>query len=328
MTQDGEYLRISDLVKHFEPRRQLFQSSPPVIRAVNGVNLTVLKGETLGLVGESGCGKTTTGRLILRLLQPTSGAIHLAGVNVLEYDREGLKEYRKRVQAVFQDPWGSLNPRMTAEQLIADGIEIHGLRHGKAKRERVKELMETVGIPSDNLQKYPHEFSGGQRQRVGIARALAVDPEFIVCDEPVSALDVSVQAQIINLLERLQHELGLTYIFIAHDLAVVRHISDRVAVMYLGKIVELCGCDELFSDPQHPYTQALLSAVPVPDPEHRKSRIVLKGDVPTPANIPSGCPFHSRCPHVMDRCRHDVPVLSDTGGDHLVSCWLHDGDGS
>ena len=275
-------LEVKDLVKHF-PIRQgiIFSKQVGAVQAVDGVSFTVNKGETLGLVGESGCGKTTTGRLILRLLEPTSGEIYFDGKNIPELPKDEMRELRKDLQIIFQDPYGSLNPRMTVGDIIGEPLHIHKLARGKEKEKRVRELLDVVGLSSFHARRFPHEFSGGQRQRIGIARALAVNPRLIVCDEPVSALDVSIQAQVINLLQDLQEEYGLTYLFIAHDLSVVKHISDRVAVMYLGKIVELTDKDELYRNPKHPYTQALLSAIPVPDPTVQKERIILHGDVPS-----------------------------------------------
>lgn len=317
-------LEVKDLVKHF-PIRQgiIFSRQVGAVQAVDGVSFSVNKGETLGLVGESGCGKTTTGRLILRLLEPTSGEIYFDGKNIPELPKDEMRELRKDLQIIFQDPYGSLNPRMTVGDIIGEPLHIHKLAKGKEKEKRVRELLEVVGLSSFHARRFPHEFSGGQRQRIGIARALAVNPRLIVCDEPVSALDVSIQAQVINLLQDLQAEYGLTYLFIAHDLSVVKHISDRVAVMYLGKIVELTDKDELYRNPKHPYTQALLSAIPVPDPTVQKERIILHGDVPSPINPPSGCRFHTRCPKVMDICKVKEPEFVDTTGEgHFVACHL------
>jgi oligopeptide transport system ATP-binding protein len=281
----------------------------------------------LGLVGESGCGKSTTGRAILQLHRPTEGNVIFEGKDLTQTKGEDLRKMRRRMQMIFQDPYASLNPRMTVGSIIGEPLEVHGLGSSKKERqERVQELLKTVGLNPVFVNRYPHEFSGGQRQRIGIARALAVNPAFVVCDEPISALDVSIQAQIINLLEDLQDELGLTYLFIAHDLSVVRHISDRIAVMYLGKVVELADRDELYRDPRHPYTQALLSAVPIPDPEieRRRQRIILEGDVPSPANPPKGCHFNTRCPRVMDICRDKEPPFKDYGGGHHVACFLYE----
>ena len=317
-------LEVKDLVKHF-PIRQgiIFSKQVGAVQAVDGVSFTVNKGETLGLVGESGCGKTTTGRLILRLLEPTSGEIYFDGKNIHELPKDERRELGKDLQIIFQDPYGSLNPRMTVGDIIGEPLHIHKLARGKEKEKRVRELLDVVGLSSFHARRFPHEFSGGQRQRIGIARALAVNPRLIVCDEPVSALDVSIQAQVINLLQDLQEEYGLTYLFIAHDLSVVKHISDRVAVMYLGKIVELTDKDELYRNPKHPYTQALLSAIPVPDPTVQKERIILHGDVPSPINPPAGCRFHTRCPKVMDICKVKEPEFVDTTGDgHFVACHL------
>ncbi|MGB4431248.1 MAG: dipeptide ABC transporter ATP-binding protein, partial [Limnochordia bacterium] len=301
-------LEVRNLVKHF-PIRQgiIFSKQVGAVQAVDDVSFTVHTGETLGLVGESGCGKTTTGRLILRLIEPTSGDVIFDGKNIPTLPKDELRELRKDMQIIFQDPYGSLNPRMTVGDIIGEPLHIHKLARGPEKEKRVRELLEVVGLSAFHARRFPHEFSGGQRQRIGIARALAVRPKLIICDEPVSALDVSIQAQVINLLQDLQKEFDLTYIFIAHDLSVVKHISDRVAVMYLGKIVELTDKDELYRNPKHPYTQALLSAIPEADPTIKKERILLTGDVPSPINPPKGCRFHTRCPKVMDICRVQEP---------------------
>jgi oligopeptide transport system ATP-binding protein len=318
-------LDVRDLRKHYPVRHGLFGRVRGHVRAVDGVSFTLRRGETLGLVGESGCGKTTTGRAILRLVEPSSGTVSFDGTDVTTLGRHDLRALRRRMQIVFQDPYSSLNPRLTVGSMIGEALTIHGLARGRRVGERVAELLVRVGLSPDHARRYPHEFSGGQRQRIGIARALAVEPELLVLDEPVSALDVSIQAQIVNLLQDLQKQLGLTYLFIAHDLSVVEHISDRVAVMYLGRIVELAGRDELYANPRHPYTRSLLSAVPVPDPGRARSRIVLTGDVPSPARPPSGCAFHPRC-FLMesvggrDRCAGEAPALREVAPGHWVSC--------
>jgi oligopeptide transport system ATP-binding protein len=321
-------LEVNELKMHFPITRGIiFQRQVGAIKAVDGINFNLYKGETLGLVGESGCGKSTTGRAILQLYRPTSGNVVFEGKDLTKTAGEELRKTRRRMQMIFQDPYASLNPRMTVGSIVGEPLEVHNIGSSKKERqERVQELLKTVGLNPYFVNRYPHEFSGGQRQRIGIARALAVNPAFIVCDEPISALDVSIQAQVINLLEDLQDELGLTYLFIAHDLSVVRHISDRIAVMYLGKIVELANRDELYDKPMHPYTQALLSAVPIPDPqiESKRQRIILEGDVPSPANPPKGCHFCTRCPRVMDVCREKEPPFKDYGEGHYVACFLYE----
>ena len=300
----------------------IFQRKIADIKAVDGVSFHIRRGETLGLVGESGCGKSTTGRAILQLYRPTEGEIKFGQTELTQLKGDTLRRMRREMQMIFQDPYASLNPRMSVGAIIGEPVAIHALAKGQARRERVAELMRIVGLNPNYANRYPHEFSGGQRQRIGVARALAVEPDFIVCDEPVSALDVSIQAQIINLLEDLQEQFGLTYLFIAHDLSVVRHISDRVAVMYLGKMMELTGRDELYQNPLHPYTKALLSAVPIPDPEveSTRERIILSGDVPSPMHPPPGCVFHTRCPIAIDECRRDIPEWREVGRDHWVAC--------
>lgn len=321
-------LHVAGLKMHFPINKGIiFQRQVGAIKAVDGINFDLYRGETLGLVGESGCGKSTTGRAILQLYRPTSGQVVFEGKDLTAVKGEELRKMRRRMQMIFQDPYASLNPRMTVGSIIGEPLEVHNIGSSKKERqERVQELLKIVNLNPYFINRYPHEFSGGQRQRIGIARALAVNPSFIVCDEPISALDVSIQAQIINLLEDLQDEFGLTYLFIAHDLSVVRHISDRIAVMYLGKIVELAERDELYDKPMHPYTQALLSAVPIPDPtiETRRQRIILEGDVPSPANPPRGCHFSTRCPHVMDICRQEEPPFKDYGGGHFAACYLYE----
>jgi oligopeptide/dipeptide ABC transporter ATP-binding protein len=311
---------VRNLKKYFPIRRGLFSRTIGHVKAVDGVSMTIRRGETLGLVGESGCGKTTTGRLILRLLEPTDGRVFFDGIDVFSLDKKEMRAIRRQMQVIFQDPYNSLNPRMTVGGIIAEPLIIHRLIERRAVKDRIADLLRVVGLSPDHARRYPHEFSGGQRQRIGIARALAVKPSFIVADEPVSALDVSIQAQIINLLQDLQEQFGLTYLFIAHDLSVVKHISNRVAVMYLGKIVEVANRDRFYADPQHPYTRALLSAVPVPHPAAGRSRIILEGDVPNPSAVPSGCPFHPRCPERIAECTQIIPELKDIGGGHLVSC--------
>ncbi|MDW8102035.1 MAG: ABC transporter ATP-binding protein [Anaerolineae bacterium] len=321
--KDRILVRVEHLKKYFPITRGIiFQRTIGYIRAVDDVSFFIRKGETFGLVGESGSGKTTVGRTILLLHRPTSGKVYFDGIDLTALKGEELRRMRRRMQIIFQDPYASLNPRMTVGDIIGEPLEIHGIARGREKRERVMELLQVVGLNPYFINRYPHEFSGGQRQRIGVARALAMNPDFIVCDEPISALDVSIQAQIINLLEELQDRFGLTYLFIAHDLAVVRHISNRVAVMYLGKIVELTDRDSLYNNPLHPYTQALLSAIPIPDPvvEERRRRIILKGEIPSPANPPSGCRFHTRCPVVMDICKEVEPEFKDIGGEHWVAC--------
>ncbi len=310
-------VEISDLIKHFPA------SGRQMVRAVDGVSFTINRGETLGLVGESGCGKTTIGRTILRLIEPTGGRIRFDGRNLLELNRTEMRELRRRMQIIFQDPYSSLNPRMKVGDIIGEPLAVHKTGDRRERRDRVAELLTVVGLDPDYAGRYPHEFSGGQRQRIGIARALALNPDFIVADEPVSALDVSVQAQVVNLLQDLQEKLGLTYLFISHGLAVVKHISSRVGVMYLGKLVELAPAENIYAKPVHPYTQALLAAIPVPDPLAKKNDFQrLSGDVPTPINPPSGCRFHPRCPHAMERCRLEEPEFTEKSPGHFTACHL------
>jgi oligopeptide/dipeptide ABC transporter ATP-binding protein len=311
-------LRVDNLVKHFPLPRGLFGRSHAVVHAVDGVSFTLNAGETMAVVGESGCGKSTVGRLLLRLLDPTSGQVWFNGKDLTILPEAMMRERRRDLQMIFQDPYSSLNPRMTVEQTLTEPMQLHGLAVGR-RHERAVELLDLVGLAPQYLQRYPHEFSGGQRQRIGIARALAVEPRLIVCDEPVSALDVSIQAQVVNLLQDIQRRFGLTYVFIAHDLAVVKHIASHVAVMYLGQIVEYAEKDSLFSRPRHPYTHALLSAIPLPEPGRVLTREVLEGDVPNPISPPSGCRFHTRCPHAQQRCTEEAPVLSGEAG-HTVAC--------
>jgi oligopeptide transport system ATP-binding protein len=314
-------LQVKDLTKEFPIKGGLFSRQVASVKAVQGVSFEIKQGETLGLVGESGCGKSTLGRCIIRLIEPTSGQVFFQGKEITGVHGEELRALRRQMQIIFQDPYASLNPRMTVGSIIAEPLIIHSLFDSKKDRtDRVKQLLETVGLRPEHINRYPHEFSGGQRQRIGIARALAVDPKFIVCDEPVSALDVSIQAQVINLLMDLQQKLGLTYLFIAHDLKVVEHISTRVAVMYLGKVVELADADELYLHPQHPYTRALMSAIPVPDPRRKEQRIILHGDVPSPINPPAGCHFHPRCPDMIEECKKTCPSLRITRPEHDTAC--------
>ncbi|GAC1324825.1 MAG: dipeptide ABC transporter ATP-binding protein [Chloroflexota bacterium] len=322
-TADGNLLNVDHLKMYF-PITQgiILQRQVGWVRAVDDITFSVRRGETLGLVGESGCGKSTTGRAILQLYKPTGGTVEFLGKNLTTLGGGELRKMRREMQMIFQDPYASLNPRMTVGSIIGEPLEIHGLAKGKQKNERVQELLRIVGLNPYFANRYPHEFSGGQRQRIGIARALAVQPSFIVCDEPISALDVSIQAQVINLLEELQEQFNLTYLFIAHDLSVVRHISDRVAVMYVGKIVELTTRDLLYERPLHPYTKALLSAVPIPDPaiERKRQRMILTGDVPSPVNPPTGCRFHPRCPLAQDICREKEPQLLEVEPEHFTAC--------
>lgn len=317
-------LEVRNLKTYFPLKRGLLGRPRGFVKAVDDVSFFIRRGETLGLVGESGCGKTTTGKSILRLIEPTSGEIIFEGQDLMGLNQNQMRKMRREIQLIYQDPYSSLNPRLTVGEIIAEPLVVHDLLDRQGREERVRELLEVVGLSPDHMYRYPHEFSGGQRQRVGIARALALNPKFIVCDEPVSALDVSIQSQILNLLVDLQKEFGLTYLFIAHGLAAVKHISDRVAVMYLGKIVEIADSQVIYDRPLHPYTQALISAIPVPNPKIQKERILLEGDVPSPVNPPSGCRFHTRCRHCFERCREEEPPLVDKGNGHLVACHLYD----
>ena len=318
-------LKVRNLKKYFPVTSGIiFQRETGSVKAVDDISFDIFKGETLGLVGESGCGKSTVGRTVLQLYRPTAGQVQFDNINLVKQKGTGLRNIRRRLQMIFQDPYSSLNPRMTVGEIIAEPLKVHGIAKGSESLEKVRELLDMVGLNPDFVTRYPHEFSGGQRQRIAIARALAVNPEFIICDEPISALDVSIQAQIVNLLEELQSRLGLTYLFIAHDLSMVRHISHRVAVMYLGKMVELTERDRLYENPQHPYTKALLSAVPIPDPEveERRSRIIMEGDVPSPLSPPKGCNFNTRCPIAEDRCFEEDPEFRQISEGHWCACHL------
>jgi oligopeptide transport system ATP-binding protein len=323
---NGALLEVQDLKKHFPIYTGVFSRIAGYVYAVDGVSFRIERGETLGLVGESGCGKSTVGRTLLKLLEPTDGRIIVRGDDITGLDREAMLPYRRQMQMIYQDPYASLNPRMSAGEIVGEPLVIHRVGTAAERRERVAHLFERVGLRPETIDRFPHEFSGGQRQRIGIARALALNPKFIVCDEPIAALDVSIQAQVVNLLEDLQEKFGLTYLFISHDLSMVRHLATRVAVMYLGRIAEIGPSAALYETPLHPYTEALISAVPSPDPEveARRRRIILKGDVPSPANPPRGCVFNTRCPKVFDRCYVDVPALLDQGGGRRVACHLHD----
>lgn len=313
-------LETKDLRKYFSGKKGLFNLNPAVVKAVDDINLTIHKGETLGLVGESGCGKSTLGRTILKLIPMTSGQVIYNGEDIAAYDKKQMWEMRKRMQIIFQDPYSSLNPRMTVYDLVSAPLEVYGIGSAAERKEMVISILNDVGLDKQYLNRFPHEFSGGQRQRIGIARALILNPEFVVCDEAVSALDVSVRAQVLNLMKKMQQKRNLTYLFISHDLSVVRHVSDRVAVMYLGSVVEIADKQDLYGAPLHPYTRALLSAIPIPDANRKRNRIILEGDVPSAYNPPSGCKFHTRCPYVTDRCREEVPALRDMGDGHGVAC--------
>jgi len=317
-----ELIKVEGLVKHFPVRAGLFQRVVNWVQAVDHVSFTIKEGETLGLVGESGCGKTTVGRSMLRLIEPSAGSVSFNDRNILELSDSEMKDIRREMQIIFQDPYASLDPRVPVGESIMEGLNIHGIGAKQERFEVMLDVMNKVGLEPYHARRYPHEFSGGQRQRIGIARALTLLPKFIVCDEPVSALDVSIQSQILNILKELQAEFSLTYLFIAHNLSVVEHISDRVAVMYLGKIVELTSCEELFQNPMHPYTQALISAIPIPDPHLKRQRTILKGDVPSPLNPPKGCRFHTRCPIAVEQCAIEEPPFQAMALDHWVACWL------
>ncbi|MFT5195923.1 MAG: oligopeptide/dipeptide ABC transporter ATP-binding protein [Cellvibrionaceae bacterium] len=317
-------VEVKNLKKHFPIKSGLLQRTTGWVKAVDDISFHIYEGEAFGLVGESGCGKTTAGRTILRLIEPTSGSVIFNDVNVATIAKKDLKQMRQEMQIIFQDPYSSLDPRMPVGESIAEGLHIHTKMSAEERYEFVVKMLTRVGMRADHAKRYPHEFSGGQRQRIGIARALAVNPKFIVCDEPVSALDVSIQASVLNLLEELQADFGLTYLFIAHNLSVVEHFSDRVGVMYLGKMVEMATREDLFKKPLHPYTQALMSAIPIPDPKQRKKRVILEGDVPSPINPPSGCRFHTRCPLAFARCKTEEPKFIDYGDDHFAACHLLD----
>jgi oligopeptide/dipeptide ABC transporter ATP-binding protein len=327
MTEPHALLEITDLVKHYPVRTGVLRRAAGTVHAVDGVSFSLGVGETLGLVGESGCGKSTVARSVLRLIEPTSGSIRIDGTDITHLSKSELRPHRRAMQIVFQDPFASLNPRMTAGDIVGEPLIVHKLATGSAKQARVAQLFEQVGLRPDQMRNYPHQFSGGQRQRICIARALALDPRLIVCDEPVSALDVSIQAQVINLLIDLQRAHGFSYLFIAHDLAVVAHISHRVAVMYLGRIVEIADKTELFKNPRHPYTQALLASVPIANPKLKRLKPLVDGDVPSPVNPPSGCAFHTRCRYAIDRCKVERPLLIDAGTGHQVACLLNEGTG-